>query len=342
MPRIWPIDARREARGAALEGTKAAQGAGRPGPVSAAALLACRPQWPPGNGELPRRETSGRPRMDVVKGCVRSGRQSAGRHALACLVLWGLLAMSSRLALAEPRWPDEQQAGPFWCHADFSLATCRPLLDELGELKSDLAAALGMPAPRQTIHVFLFQTRATYQAYLQQYFPQVPQRRAMYIQVRGPGMVFTYRGPELDVDLRHEATHALLHAWLPQVPLWLDEGLAEYFEVPRDQRRAEHPHREAILRRMAVGGPQRLERLEGYTRVEQMGRDEYCDAWAWVHFLLHGPPEAQQELLRYLQELASASPPGPLSPRLRRRWPDLERRLEEHFGAGPPRRLDRP
>jgi hypothetical protein len=43
-----------------------------------------------------------------------------------------------------------------------------------------------------------------------------------------------------------------------------------------------------------------------------------------------------------LQELASASPPGPLSPRLRRRWPDLERRLEEHFGAGPPRRLDRP
>jgi hypothetical protein len=82
---------------------------------------------------------------------------------------------------------------------------------------------------------------------------------------------------------------------------------------------------------MAVGRSPRLERLEALTRVEQMGRDEYREAWAWVHFLLHGPPEAQQELVRYLQELASGPAPGPLSVRLRRRWPDLERRLVEHF-----------
>lgn len=264
---------------------------------------------------------------------MQGGWRGAKGQAIAGLVLWGAIALADTTALAELRWPDEQQAGPFWCHADFSLATCRPLLEELRELQADLATLLGTPAPRQEIHVFLFQTRATYQAYLQQYFPQVPQRRALFIQVRGPGMVFACRGPELEVDLRHEATHALLHAWLANVPLWLDEGLAEYFEVSRHQRLRDHPHQEEVLRMLAVGWPGRLERLETLTRVEQMGRDEYRDAWAWVHFLLHGPPEAQQELLRYLQELASHPAPGPLSPRLRRRWPDLERRLAEHFDS---------
>lgn len=263
---------------------------------------------------------------------MHSGRRGVPGRALMGLVLWGLATLAGKTVLAELRWPDEQQAGPFFCHADFSLTSCRPLLEELRELQADLAALLGTPPPRQAIHVFLFETRSTYQAYLRQYFPQVPQRRALFIQVRGPGMVFACRGPELEVDLRHEATHALLHAWLPQVPLWLDEGLAEYFEVPRHQRR-EHPHREAIERVRAAGWPPRLERLEALTKVEQMGRDEYRDAWAWVHFLLHGPPAAQQELLHYLQELASVPAPGPLSVRLRRHWPDLQRQLAEHFDA---------
>ena len=52
---------------------------------------------------------------------------------------------------------------------------------------------------------------------------------------RGPGKVFAYKSKALPVDVRHEGTHGLLHAALPMVPLWLDEGLAEYFEVPGRQ-----------------------------------------------------------------------------------------------------------
>ena len=35
---------------------------------------------------------------------------------------------------------------------------------------------------------------------------------------------------QFEADLRHECTHALLHAALPYVPLWLDEGLASLYE----------------------------------------------------------------------------------------------------------------
>ena len=54
--------------------------------------------------------------------------------------------------------------------------------------------------------------------------------------------VYAYRHDGSAVDLRHECTHALLHARLPMVPLWLDEGLAKYFEVPAEQRAFDHPY----------------------------------------------------------------------------------------------------
>lgn len=264
---------------------------------------------------------------------MQGSRRVTARQVL--LVLAGLSIGSGGAASAAgpQRWPDERQAGPFFCHADFPLSTYQPLLEELGQLQSDLAALLGTTAPRQPIHLFLFQSRTTYQAYVRHYFPQVPPRRALFIQVRGPGMVFACQGPQLAEDVRHECTHALLHAWLPQVPLWLDEGLAEYFEVPRSQRLRGNPHHAAVLQLLAGGRPPRLEPLETLTRVEQMGREAYRDAWAWVHFLLHGPPEAQQELLRYLGDLARDAAPPPLAPRLRRHWPEPERRLAEHFAS---------
>jgi len=232
---------------------------------------------------------------------------------------------------AENRWPDERQAGQFSCHADFPLAPQQPLLNELTQLTQDLRVKLGAAPPRETVHFFLFQAKDTYQSYMKQYFPRVPYRRALFIKGRGPGMVFAYQGADFEIDVRHECTHALLHTWLPQVPLWLDEGLAEYFEVPRDKRVTQNPHHAVVAVAVRDGQLPRLEELEPLDNLDEMGRDEYRDAWAWVHFMLHGPREAQDELTRYLDELHAGSEPGKLSERLRRRMPDLSRRLVEHF-----------
>ena len=144
-------------------------------------------------------------------------------------------------------------------------------------------------------------------------------------------MVFAWQGAEFEIDVRHESTHALLHAWLPSVPLWLDEGLAEYFEVPRDERAAKNPHLQAVRMLAASGQLPRLEDLEAIDDLERMGRGEYRHAWAWTHFLLHGPREAREEFLQYLADLEGGGDLGPLSERLRRRMPDLDRRLAEHF-----------
>ena len=243
------------------------------------------------------------------------------------------LSTPTPLARSADVWPDEQTAGLFLCHADFSLAPHRELIDERALLERDVAATLGMQRSREPVHLFLFQNKTTYQAYMKQYFPKVPYRRALFIKARGPGMVFAYRGLDFEVDVRHESTHALLHASLDNVPLWLDEGLAEYFEVSREQRPAGNPHLTAIRALVRFGQLPRLEELEAMRELDDMGRDEYRDAWAWVHFMLHGPPEARDELVRYLDDLEAGSDAGPLSERLRRRFPDLNRRLAAHFGA---------
>jgi hypothetical protein len=119
------------------------------------------------------------------------------------------------------------------------------------------------------------------------------------------------------------------------VPLWLDEGLAEYFEVAPQERESGNPHLASIQRSLRFKPAPRLETLERFERLEEMGTTEYRDAWAWVHFMLHGPSEGREELVGYLRNIAALSPPGDLSARLRRRMPNLEERFIVHFRNWP-------
>lgn len=263
-------------------------------------------------------------------------------------MLWlaGFLALAGPAEVpAQARWPDERAAGPFLCHADFSLAAHENLLQELAALQRDLVRTLGVQLTREPIHLFLFAQKRTYDAYLGHYFPDVPSRRALYIKERGPGMVFAFRSADdFEIDVRHEGTHALLHADLAMVPLWLDEGLAEYFELPADQRTHGHRHLKDMKWQLSKmnfvarikPAQSSLERLEDLHELNQMGANEYRQAWSWVHFMLHGSEAAHDELLRYLADIRAQTPPGRLGERLRRRIPDLEEQWAEHLRSWKP------
>jgi hypothetical protein len=129
---------------------------------------------------------------------------------------------------AEPNWLDSRNVGPFVVQATFSLEPHQRLLNELPELQRELSRTLGIPAATQPITLCLFAEAEEHKRYLAEHFPQVPYRRALFIKSDGVLGVYAYRQAELDIDLRHECTHALLHSVLSDVPLWLDEGLAEY------------------------------------------------------------------------------------------------------------------
>jgi hypothetical protein len=122
-----------------------------------------------------------------------------------------------------------------------------------------------------------------------------------------------------------------LHATLAIVPLWLDEGLAEYFEVPPSERAFGSPHLSDVRWAARLRMVSRLGKLEKKSALEEMGASEYRDAWAWTHFMLHGPAPAKEELVLFFADVQAQTPPGLLSDRLERRLPDLERHFAGHF-----------
>ena len=256
-------------------------------------------------------------------------RRIAARLVLCAVFVFGAAGVTTPVHATQ--WPNEYATGQLLCHADFPLTPYRGLLDGIPELQRELSQALGLPPSREPIHLFLFQKKSTYQTYVKQYFPEVPKRKALFIKGRGPGMVFAHLGQAFEDDVRHECTHALLNATLPMVPLWLDEGLAEYFEVPADQRLYGNPHLSFVKWSARLGQVPRLEALERVRDLNEMGRTRYRQAWAWVHFMLHGPPEARAELKRFLADIHTLTPPGQLHERLRQRLPDLESQFLTHF-----------
>src|SRR5436853_2080922 len=162
----------------------------------------------------------------------------------------------------------------------------------------------------------------------------LPPRRAYFLREERPGggrddlRVYTWMGDHLRTDLRHELTHALLHGVLKDVPLWLDEGLAGFFELPPDSDGVNPQHLEMLRRGPFQPSLGRLERLD---QVRQMEKPEYREAWAWVHLMLRSSPEAKRVLWEYLQALRTSPNPGPLLPRLREALPDPEEALADHL-----------
>jgi hypothetical protein len=232
---------------------------------------------------------------------------------------------------ATPTWIDRGEFGPFQCAAEFPLATLDAVFADLARLEHELQRTLALPPAQTTIDVLLLADEDAHRELLAQLYPQVPYRRALFVQRNRRAAVYAYRHGELAIDLRHECTHALLHANLPMVPLWLDEGLAEYFEMPEDQRAFDHPHQAAVQWSLRLFMLRTMESLEAAQDLTEMGAAEYRFSWAWVHFMLHGPVAAHRALVQFVADLRQGNPPGRLSERLRQAIPNLDDRMIQHF-----------
>ncbi|QEL14901.1 hypothetical protein [Limnoglobus roseus] len=225
------------------------------------------------------------------------------------------------------------RVGQYVFYSDSPLDQHDPLFRELGELPDQIQTELRLPPGESMIQVFLFDTQDKYDAFLKSRYPKFPNRRAYFVaEPRGGSgddlLVFTWMSENLRMDLRHELTHATLHSVLKGVPLWLDEGLAGFFELPANHNGINTSHLE-VLRR----GPFQpdLARLEKLGQVNQMEKPEYREAWAWVHLMLRGEPAARGVLLEYVQQLRSTSTPGPLLPKLRDALNDPNQALADHL-----------
>jgi hypothetical protein len=187
-----------------------------------------------------------------------------------------------------------------------------PLLESL---RHEIAESLDIRVAHDPIDVVVLDSQSSLETYAKRMLPAVPSRRALYIRHRGPGLVITYLHPEWIQDARHECTHAILDASGLQLPLWQDEGLAEYFETVNRPPTQHAHHYPAICSQVRFGQIADIKRLESLSPQLGMEAKDYRDAWSIVAFLLNASPETKKLYCDYLKDVQDKRAAGFLSHR---------------------------
>ena len=202
------------------------------------------------------------------------------------------------------------ETGQLVVHSDFYIPSKHRLIDELNSRRRDISEQLLLPSSNEPINVYVFETEDEYIRYMSREHPQFPRRRAFFVKNDTELKIYAWWGRRVGEDLRHEVTHGYLHSVVPNLPLWLDEGLAEYYETPRGTHGLNKPHvfllNEAFRRDEWEPGLVALESLDDPASMTQL---QYAECWLWIHMLLeseNGDPKLLQDQLARLRMSAES------------------------------------
>lgn len=232
-----------------------------------------------------------------------------------------------------PALPEESQLArdQLIINSDFKLPKRHRLVEEVAALRGDVSRLLDIPVSDEPIHVYLFEDRAKYQEYISKHYPDLESRRAFFVETDTRLTVYAHWGDQVAEDLRHEVTHGYLHAVIPNMPLWIDEGLAEYFETPRGWDGLHIPHLRLLESVARAGWEPDMPRLEQKVQLGEMLQQDYAESWLWIHFLLSTTRERRLLLQNHLAVQRDRAQAPRLSAALLTLEPDVSARLLEHL-----------
>ncbi|MCE9553229.1 MAG: DUF1570 domain-containing protein [Planctomycetes bacterium] len=222
--------------------------------------------------------------------------------------------------------------GQLVINSDFPLPPEHRLLSDLTQLRVRISDELALPSGGEPVEVFLFQTPRGYQTFLRAHHPGVPQRRALFVESDTHLRVYAAWGDRVAEDLRHEVSHGYLHSLVTDLPLWIDEGLAESFEVGADERGLNRPHVDRLLAASQQGAWQPdVTRLAMTRSIDDMQQTQYAESWAWIHWLLNSTPQNRSLLQGYLAALRQRQNPVPLHEMMLKQNPAAANDLMAHL-----------
>jgi hypothetical protein len=237
--------------------------------------------------------------------------------ALAILipfVFLGCAALGQRgTALVPTRY--QVRTGPFLLYSDSPIPADSTAIRCLHSLETDLTSRLSYQTrpDQEPVEIYLLNDRNAYMHFLKFYYPELPPRRAFFLAQGDRRVIYTFLSDRLEEDLRHEATHALVRGCYGDLPLWLDEGLAEYFETRAGTIDGRDEHLAKITEDLHSGWKPDLPRLESLTDIHQMTPRDYRESWAWVHLMLDSSAQDRSPLIEFISREGPGKPAQPLS-----------------------------
>jgi len=221
---------------------------------------------------------------------------------------WGLwlgfcLLASGEWQTCQAQWASEFQLGTIQVHSEVPAEKIIGTLQQLPALKERIEQTLQIKIEATAIDVQIFASQRSYRNYIRPRVPEAVNRPALF--VKGPDTLWVYVTYQSgwETDLRHEMTHAYLHSTLPYLPIWRDEGLAKYFELPAERAGLNADFAKSVAWRIRLRQGLRSTDLEGLKELTDMRGDHYRDCWAWVYYCLHSSPQTRLALQSYLQTI---------------------------------------
>jgi len=209
-------------------------------------------------------------------------------------------------------------------HTDIERPLAEELAQRLDAMYDEYARRLvdfPVADPDAKFEVYLFANRDDYMRLTGGRFPNtggifMPGRNLLAAYVQGQGRDGIRRA------IQHEAFHQFAYAAIsPNLPIWLNEGMAQYFEEgiwtgsgflfgqvpPRRLRQLQHDRRQKQLvpfRTMLTMSDDAWGKT--LTTDANRGATQYGQAWAMVHFLVHaanGDERYRPRLINWLRRI---------------------------------------
>ncbi|WP_437187236.1 hypothetical protein SH668x_000625 [Planctomicrobium sp. SH668] len=247
-----------------------------------------------------------------------------------CLLNAGCIGARNKQAALPNKF--EIESGNLIVRSDLKIRSDDPLIQQLTTIRHELTETLKLPPSHRPVVIHIFSDENRYSKYMEARHPNLPPRRAFFIGSPTELGVYAHWSPNVGEDLRHEYTHGVLHSCLRTVPLWLDEGLAEYYETELNvPGRLHREHTQTLAMSLKNGWRPDLSRLEKIDDVSMMGLSEYRESWAWIHYLLNDAPGGQELLVDYCNSLRKSDKPPRFSSQVAEYFPDANVRLASYI-----------
>lgn len=245
-------------------------------------------------------------------------------------------------AVRGPEWAKAHEAATqhYLVRSDISRELCYEAAQALETMYRKLDVQLRRVAggDKTRFRVFLFSGRRGYLSYAADVFGDAPEQTAgMYSPVLKQLLIWNLPSREAMLrTVRHEGFHQYFDQVTDHAPRWLNEGLAEYFEVSRrvgGKWRDGGVH-EAHLELLSAADHVPLAEFlfQGPGTFYARAPLHYAQAWALVHFLLESGPAERERFDALLDGLIAGEETHALIERVfpphERRG--LEDRLREH------------
>jgi len=249
------------------------------------------------------------------------------KRSILIVILGIALAGLARPALALPPANDpwiELRTASFTIYSNAGEKKSRAVgadLERLRDALAQISPGLTLEAPFPT-YIYVFRDAASFRPYQKTYNGEplvaggyfLSRPLANYVAIDAD-----QHGDERAI-LYHEYIHHVMRNNYAALPLWLHEGIAEYystFEVGKDAARIGLPIREHVawLRQHNLIPLTTLfqvdEHSPEYNETSRRG-GFYAESWALVHYLISGNPERRQQALELLRLAQAGASPEPL------------------------------